>query len=385
MKVLWIDLVSEMGGAQRSLLELCTTLPAFGVECQAAVPHGPLFDLLKAAGITVFPVSPVRATRRGWGLFTTTAKLLQAPSSVTQIIRAAKPDIIHANSLPAFMAAGHTSAKSPLFWHVRDLRLPTLLAREASKRATRIIAASEAVDEYLFDILSPRLLGRIRVIRNGVDVARFKPGDPAAARRKFGLPEAGPVVGMIAHLIPWKRHDAFIEAAAAIREKQPDATFVAVGKDLFNENKRWIAQLEKSVAQHQLASCFRWIRDLDATDEILPALSLLLHPALREPFGRVLCEAMAAQIPVVATQSGGPATIIKDGVSGLLVPGGDPQLMAEAALALLADPARAAKIAEGGRRRVLEQFTTRHVCEQLVREYRSALAAEGLLAKPAGE
>lgn len=378
MRVVWIDLVSEMGGAQRSMLELCAALPSKGVEAVAAVPHGPLFDELKSAGVTVFPVLPVRASRRGWKLFSTTAKLLKAPSSVSQILRTVKPDIVHCNSLPALLAAGRTSAKVPLFWHVRDLRLPVLIARDASKRATRIIAASEAIDEYLVDILSPRLLGRIRVIRNGIDDARFQPADQAAARRQFGLPEGVPVIGMVAHLIPWKRHDAFIQAAALIRDRCPDAFFVAVGRDLFNENKRWVAQLESQVEQLGLASRFRWIRDLDSAEAVLPAFDLLMHPALAEPFGRVICEAMACRIPVIAAHSGGPATTIKEGISGLLVKDGDPQLFAEAALSLLNDSARAAKLAEAGRNRVLEQFTTRHVCEQLVREYRAAIASEGL-------
>lgn len=378
MRVVWIDLVSEMGGAQRSLLELCTTLSSWGVETLAAVPQGPLFDHLKGAGITVFPVLPVRATRRGWRLFSTTAKLLKVPSSVSRILRAVKPDIVHANSLPALLAAGRVSAKAPLFWHVRDLRLPVLMARDASKRAARIIAASEAIDEYLVDILSPRLLGRIRVIRNGIDDTRFQPADQMAARRQFGLPEGVPVIGMVAHLIPWKRHDAFVEAAALIRDRCPDAYFVAVGRDLFNENKRWVAQLEAQVEQLGLASRFRWVRDLDSAEAILPAFSLLLHPALNEPFGRVICEAMACGVPVIAANSGGPATTIKDGVSGILVKEGVPHGFAEAVLSLLNDPACAARLAEAGRRRVLEQFTTRHVCEQLVREYRAAIASETL-------
>ncbi len=154
--------------------------------------------------------------------------------------------------------------------------------------------------------------------------------------------------------------------------------FVAVGRDLFNENKRWVAQLESQVEQLGLASRFRWIRDLDSAEAVLPAFDLLMHPALAEPFGRVICEAMACRIPVIAAHSGGPATTIKEGTSGLLVKDGDPQLFAEAALSLLNDPARAAKLAEAGRNRVLEQFTTHHVCEQLVREYRAAIASEGL-------
>ncbi len=376
MKVLWVDLVSELGGAQRSMLELCIALPSFGIDIVAAVPNGPLFDQLKAAGITVYPVSAVRAKRHGWGLFTTTAKLLRAPATVSQIVRAVKPDILHANSLPAFLATSHAVSRTPVLWHVRDLRLPAIVARDASKKAARIIAASEAIDEYLVDILSPRLLGRIRVIRNGIDATRFQPGDKSAARQAFGLPQSAPVIGMIAHLVPWKRHDVFIQTAALIRQQRPDACFVAVGRDLFQENKRWGALLEKKIAEASLQDSFRWIRDLDAAETLLPAFDLLLHPALNEPFGRVICEAMASHIPVIATTSGGPATIIKNRVSGILVPDGNAPRMAEEALALLADPARAALIADAGRRRVLEQYTTRHVCEQLVGEYRATLTAE---------
>ncbi len=379
MTVLWVDLVSELGGAQRSLLEVCSALPSLGVNVAAAVPKGPLFDLLTAAGVPVYPVSPVRATKRGWGLFTTTAKLLRAPSSVAQIVRAVKPDIVHANSLTAFLATSHVSSRTPVFWHVRDMRLPVPIARDASKKATRMIAASEAIDEYLVDTLSPRLLGRIRVIRNGIDVARFKPGDKAAARQAFGLPASAPVIGMVAHLIPWKRHDAFIQSAALIRQRQPDACFVAVGRDLFGEHRKWVVQLESQVAQNGLQSNFRWIRDLDASEAILPAFDLLLHPALHEPFGRIICEAMACEVPVVSADSGGPATIIRQGVSGVLVRNGDPVAMAQEALALLADPARSAQVAAAGRRRIQEQFTSRHVCEQLVNEYRAALTAENLV------
>ncbi len=375
MTILWVDLVSEMGGAQHSLLEVCTALSAEGVEVAAAVPYGPLYDRLTAAGVKVFPVSPVRATKHGWGLFTTTAKLLRAPSTVSQIIRCVKPDIIHANSLPAFLAASHTGTSIPVIWHVRDLRLPTLVAREAAKRAARIIAASEAIDEYLVDIISPRLLGNIRVIRNGIDPARFSSTDKAAARKRFNLPADVPVVGMIAHLIPWKRHDAFIHAAAAIHQQRPNVHFAIVGRDLFREHTRWVSQLDAQIQQAGLGTSFHWIKDTDQAQDILPAFDLFLHPALNEPFGRVICEAMAAKVPVIAAESGGPASTIEHNVSGILIQDGDPQRMAQEALALLADPSRAAALAAGGHTRVLHQFSTRRVCEQLEKEYRSLIAS----------
>lgn len=373
MRTLWVDLISELGGAQHSMLEVCLSLPAFGVEVAAAVPYGPLFDRLSAAGLPVFPVSPVRARRRGWGLFTTTAKLLRAPSTISQIVRAVKPDIIHTNSLPAFLAARHTISSIPVIWHVRDLRLPVLIARDASKKASRIIAASRAIDEYLVEILSPRTLGRIRIISNGIDPARFADGDKARARQSFGLPAEVPVIGMISHLIPWKRHDAFIQAAAAIHLQRPDTHFVVVGRDLFHEHSRWEAQLEEQVAKSGLTDTFHWLKDCDATPDILPALDMLVHPALQEPFGRVICEAMAASIPVIAAESGGPADIIKQRISGILVRDGDPQQIAVEALALLADPAQAHRLGAAGRDVILNQYTTRHVCEQLVKEYRALL------------
>ncbi len=168
MRVLWVDLISELGEAQQNLLESCSSLPSVGVDVVVAVPYGPLFDRLTAAGVTVFPVSAARAKRRGWRLFRCTPdKLLRAPSTVLQIIRSVEPDIIHANGLSAFHASCHTFKSIPIIWHVRDISLPTESARIASKIAARIFASSEEVDEYLVDILSPRILGRIRVIRDG--------------------------------------------------------------------------------------------------------------------------------------------------------------------------------------------------------------------------
>jgi len=374
MNVMWVDLVSELGGAQRSLLEVCGALPSLGVNVTAAVPYGPLFDQLKSAGITVYPISALRAQKHGWGLFVTTAKLLRAPSTIGQIIRTVKPDIVHTNNLPAFLAANRASSHIPFFWHVRDLAMPALMVHEASRKAERIIAASEAIDEHLVDVLSPRLLGHVRVICNGIDPERFTRVSREEARKKFGLPHDAPVVGMIAHMIPWKRHDAFIAAAELIRRQRPEARFVIVGRDLFGEHARYIAKLQEQAEKAGLKDCLAWIRDLDAPEELLPAFDVLLHPALKEPFGRIICEAMAARVPVVAAESAGPATIIEQRKSGVLVRDGVPQQMAEEALKLLADPALAARLAEEGLRTVRSKFTVRRVCEQLVKEYAAVMA-----------
>lgn len=151
--------------------------------------------------------------------------------------------------------------------------------------------------------------------------------------------------------------------------------FAAVGRDLFNEHARWVSQLEAMVAASGIGERFHWVRDCADAAQILSAFDLMLHPAKDEPFGRAVCEAMAASVPVIAAESAGPALIIEPGVSGVLVRSGDPLRMAQEALALLDDPARAATLAAAGRARVLSRFTVDHVCEQLAKEYHALIAA----------
>lgn len=376
MTVLWVELVSELGGAQRSLYEVCVALKGLGTNVVVAAPYGPLFTLLSEAGITVFPVSALRAHKHGWGLFVTTAKLLRAPSTVSQIVRAVKPDVIHANSLPALIAVAKATTHIPIFWHVRDLQLPALVARESSKHAERIIAASGSIDEYLVEILSPRVLGHIRVIRNGIDLSRFAGVTRQQARQDYGLPPERPIVGMIAHVVPWKKHDVFIRAAAEIHQQRPDAFFVIVGRDLFGEHGRYLAKLKEQIHEAGLENCVKWFDNVDSTNALLPAFDVLIHPATSEPFGRVICEAMASKVPVVAADSAGPVALIRSGISGILVQNGDAHLFAQETLSLLDDPARAARIANEGLKRVQEEFAVQRVGVQLKKEYESVLDSE---------
>ena len=126
---------------------------------------------------------------------------------------------------------------------------------------------------------------------------------------------------MIANLVPWKRHDLFIEAAVLLRDFR-DAlgrpiSWVIAGSDLFGEHADYVASLKKRIDNAGLADRFVWLEGRSAA-EILPTLDLFVHPTAEEPFGRVICEAMAAGVPVVACDSAGPGSILKDGQTGFL-------------------------------------------------------------------
>lgn len=368
-KILGIDVVAQPGGAQHSMFEVCQKLSKAGITIEVAIPYGALYDRFHEAGFTVYPISPIRASKKGLALFKTAAKLLKAPHTISQIIRVSKPDIVHANSLAAFLTTTHVPATTPLIWHVRDLQPPSALVRPAARRATRIVTASEAIDEHFADMLSPRHRDKLLLIRNGIDSSVFEGADKAALRVSCNLPTERPVIGMVAHLIPWKNHDVFIEAAALIKARIPEAYFAIIGKDLFGESKRYIKQLQDLIAAKNLEESFAWISDIHQPERIIPALDLLIHPARREPFGRIICEAMAAKVPVVAADTGGPSTIIIDYQSGRLAAGGSAEQFAAIAVELLTNPQTCAALTANALLHVRHNYSLERVCDQLIHLY----------------
>jgi glycosyltransferase involved in cell wall biosynthesis len=156
------------------------------------------------------------------------------------------------------------------------MRLSVLLALMRPKRLRASFPRRNRLNEYLVEILSPRILGRIVWCGMGLTRKRAAAVSRADARQRFGLPADCPVIGMVAHLIPWKKHDAFIMAATEIRRQRRIAHFVAVGRDLFNEHSRWSLAVEKWLRPQGWKSSFHWIRDCDDAAQILRAFDLLI-------------------------------------------------------------------------------------------------------------
>ena len=369
-KILWIDVVSELGGAQFSMFEICTKLRENGVAVEAALPNGPLSDKFKNAGFTVYPISSLRASKRGFAFFTTAAKLLRSPHTVNQIVRGCKPDIVHANSLAAFMTTSHVPDSIATLWHVRDIQNDPYMIRGSVRRARGIITASETIDGNLTDMVSRRHRGKLHLVRNGIDPEVFTDKrDKAQLRSELGLPIDGPLIGMAAHMVPWKKHDVFIESAALIKKSQSDAKFVIIGNDLFNENKRYLKQLKALVADKNLEESFHWLENNSSPEKFIPALDMLIHPPRYEPFGRIICEAMLCKVPVLAADSGGPATIITDTHTGWLVQDGTAENFAKTAVELLESPDICQPVTANARRHILANYTTDRVCRDLMNVY----------------
>ena len=309
LRVLFVDVSSKRGGAETSLDELLTALAARGVFSPALATARA--DV--APDCPVFPIPPVRLHRpsRIFAFLRSVAALIRARRTLARVIRDFRPDIVHANGIAAVFALPRTRAR--ILWHVRDWpRRP--YATLAARRCETVVAISRPVEESLRRALPSPLRDRIRLVENGINFRVLS---------KMCEHANGAAVGMIAHLVPWKRHDLFVEAAILLRDFR-DAegrpiTWVIAGSDLFGEHADYVAALRKRIADAGLAERFVWLKGRSAA-EILPSLDLLVHPTDQEPFGRVICEAMAAGVPVVACNSAGPGAILLDGKTGFLFP-----------------------------------------------------------------
>ncbi|MGD0556435.1 MAG: D-inositol-3-phosphate glycosyltransferase [Streptosporangiaceae bacterium] len=196
---------------------------------------------------------------------------------------------------------------------------------------------------------------RIAVVNPGVDLRTFRPGDRQAARRDLGLPADALVLLFAGRVQPLKGPDVLLRSAARLLADDPELrnrlTVVMIGGPSGNERSdpdrmrelshhlgiEHIMRFEPPCPQTELA---RWYR----------AATLLMAPSHSESFGLVALEAQACGTPVIAARVGGLRTVVRDGVSGVLVAGHDPADYARAVRGLANDPARLHSLGEGALR-----------------------------------
>jgi glycosyltransferase involved in cell wall biosynthesis len=360
MRILFVNHTAVMGGAEHSLLELARALPAQGVDVSAALPAGPLADALAAAGVTVhtLPLHRVRRPRELRSSLTATAALLADSLRFRRLLRGVRPDLVHANSAKAalFAAPAARSLGIPCLWHCRDLAPPA--ARLLTGLSSAVVAVSDAVARSLPP--SPKL----RVIPNGIDLTRFDPErhSRTQARAALAIPSDATLVLMVADFVPWKRHDLFLAAAAAIRQSRPDAVFAVAGRDR-GEHPDLAVGLRAQADALGLADAVRWLGHCPDTAPLYAVADILLHPPACEPFGRVVCEALAMNCPVVVADSGGPAEIAADCPAAIRVPPGSASAFAAAGLDLLGAPR------PSSRPHIVQRYDIRRAASDLVRLY----------------
>ena len=347
------------GGALQVLL-LMEGLQRRGVDCLLAVPRG----------------SEVEAEARSRGLEVRGIPMagdadLLLPFRVRGAVRAFRPDLVHLHSRRGADTLGALGARwsgVPVLLTRRvDNPEPAWLAGSKYRLPHRVIAISEAIRTILVEQGVPQ--EKLRCVRSALEPGAYlQPCDREAFLREFGLEPGDPVVGMAAQFIPRKGHDVLLRAAPAILRHHPRTRFLLFGRGPMAGE---IARRADSGGLGDAVQLRGFRRDLS---RILPCLDLLVHPAMMEGLGIVLLQASASGIPVVASAVGGIPEAVVNQETGILVPPGDPQAVAEAVSLLLDQPDRAREMGARGRRRVLEEFSVDRMVEGNLAVYREMLA-----------
>jgi len=236
--------------------------------------------------------------------------------------------------------------------------------------ATGMIVNSRATAETLCRRIDWRPAGTVHVLPNGVDLARFAGARPRAETRSvLGIPEEAPVLIAVGELTDRKNHALLLAAAPGLAASFPDLRILIAGEG--KEEPRLRAQAAASGLE-EAVSFLGFRRDVP---DLLAAADVLVHPARVEGFGYAVAEAMAAGLPVVATDASSLPELVDAGRTGVLFPPEDAGALAEAVAAYLADPELRARHGAAGREKAEREFSLERRLEELEEILTSARAA----------
>lgn len=291
-----------------------------------------------------------------------------------RVLAEEQPDILHAHSrrgadLLGGLAAWRSGVRAVVSRRV-DNPEPRWLAAMRYRPYIRIVAISNAIERMLTDAGIDRR--RITVIPDCVDPEPFSgPPERGWLRDEFGLPAEAPVAGVIAQLIERKGHRYLLEAMPAVLSACPELRVIFFGQGPMQD------LLEREIGRRGLSERVLMAGFRDDMVRVIPALDLVVHPALAEGLGVALLQAAAAAVPVVGFAAGGVCQAVDPGRTGLLVPPGDAEALSRAMVRVLTDPALGRSLGEAGRARVRSEFTPERMAARHLALYREVLGDAG--------
>lgn len=289
-----------------------------------------------------------------------TPRLAAAARELEAVLRAGKADVLCCHGYKADLLGLVAARRSgiPVIavsrgWTAETARVRfyEALDRRVLARMDRVVCVSEAQAERVRRV--GVLASKVVVIRNAIRVERFeRPVDGYRSRLQglFRSPRRW-IVGAAGRLSPEKGFAFLVDAAAEVLARTPEAGFVVFGEGALRDS------LERRIAARRLEGRFALAGFRPDFDAYVPHLDLLVLSSLTEGLPNVAIEALAAGVPVVATNVGGTGEAVSDGEDGVLVPPGDPHALAKAICELLAADEVRCRMGIVGRRRMRRQFS----------------------------
>jgi glycosyltransferase involved in cell wall biosynthesis len=352
-----------LGGGERIVLRLAALLPKYGYRASILTfSVHPESAVLQSSPCPIY-LLPLQRTYD--------FSALRAALELRRFLKQQRIQIVQTFFESSDLWAGFvtkTMSGAKLIWSRRDMGILRdskhhIAYRLMSRIPDRVFAVSEEVRQHCVEVdrIKPSL---VETIYNGIEVADW---DAASHPAK---PPAAPVIATVGNIRRVKGHDLFIKAAASVVAQFPQVSFNIAGDVLESD---YFAELQTLIADMNLSNHFHFVGGVANLREYLSTADIFVLPSRSEGFSNAIVEAMAASLPVVATNVGGNAEAVSDGVSGFIVPPEDPAALAAAITRLLSDPGKAQEMGAAGKKLASEKFTTDAMMHQITLAYASVL------------
>jgi len=403
MKILYIITQSELGGAQKNVLDLAVGLKNKHEILVAAGGNGPFFEQLRKNQV---PCTRLKYLRRVINPYFDLLGLLE----IKKLIQKEEPDILHLHSskagilgsLAGYFYSGNkndrsftppngtqddyskrssSSTKMKVIYTVHGAvftaafsamtqKIFLWLEKYTAKFKDKIICVS-ANDKKLWLEYGAATENKLVVIHNGIAAEKIDFLEKEKAREGLKIQEARykiqtdtKIVGTIANFYPEKGLTYLIKAAKIMNKNAlaPEAIFVVIGEGKERE------MLEGMIKERNLENRFFLVGALPLAAQYLKAFDVFVLPSIKEGFPYVLLEAMAAGLPIISSLVGGTPEIIKNGEDGFLILSKNPKILAERIADILDNPELAEKLSEKAREKVKE-FSVERMIEETEKVY----------------
>jgi glycosyltransferase involved in cell wall biosynthesis len=358
----------SLGGAERNVVSLLPFLPSVGVKptlCTLHAPEGTALDQeVEELGIDRVDLGGTRMLD------------LPAIRRLVRRLRSGDVDVLHTEDKYSHILGGLAArlARVPVVMtrHVMREGTSTLsdslkarLDARALRSADRVIAVSDAARTSAMDSIGVAP-SKVVTVYNGLGGQTTRDRLSAAEiRSALGWPHAARIVTMIAALRDGKGHEVLLESVARVRDAIPSLLVVLVGS---GPRESELRQLAAPLGEH-----VRFLGERRDVATILAGSDVVVLPSWTEALPTVLLEAASAALPVVATNVGGTPEIVVEGVTGRLVPPGDPDALARELIALLRDPEAGHAMGRRAKERVESRFSIERQAAETAAVYRAVL------------
>ncbi len=398
MKILYINPSSQLGGAERSLIDVICAVrqqdPSVEVTVLITAPDGPIVSELTPLGVKVILLELPRKIAQlgdsGWknkeNNIASIIKFTRNLSAIGEFVRYWRqlrqtvvdidPDLIHSNGLKTHLLIASLGNSIPIIWHLRDFIGSRLLIKQLLRLFIGKVTVAAAISQAIardWQSVFPSL--PIQVVYNAIDIDKYQPQlvdrslEPASQYLKIGL---------VATYSIWKGHDIFIQAIGQIAQQHPElkstVKFYIIGGAIYETDR---SQYTRSTLQQLVRDIDieEWLVFIDFQRDIVASyqmLDIVVHASTQpEPFGRTIVEAMACEKAVIVANAGGAAELFTHQQDAIGVPPGDPVALAAAILDLIDNPAKRVMMGKAGRITAIERFNRDRLGSDLMLLYKN--------------